>query len=189
MKDFLSEQWASIPGYEGIYEASDAGRIRSCEGKITLSDRHGIRRWKQRILKQKFHPGKNGRIDARICLYKDKKPKTFLVSRLVAMAWCSGYSPDLTVNHKDGNPLNNAADNLEWVTRAQNIQEAFSAGLYAGIEKEICLVRLADNTRLAFPSWSEASAHLGHTRGYISNCFARGRALRDTSGSYYRIER
>lgn len=43
------ENWKAIPGFEGIYEASNEGRIRSAEGKTTHSDLRGVVHWKQRI--------------------------------------------------------------------------------------------------------------------------------------------
>ena len=66
------EKWKAIPEYEGIYEASDLGKIRTADGKTTWTDRHGARHWKQRILKQKWRRRQNGRrSDARVCLWKD----------------------------------------------------------------------------------------------------------------------
>lgn len=124
------EQWKDIPGYEGLYQASTQGRIRTCEGKITSSARFEKRVWKQRILKQKLCKNRKGRTDARVSLWKDRKEKTWLVSRLVALTWCDGYADGLTVNHKNGNPLDNSAQNLEWMTRAANIQHGFKNGLY-----------------------------------------------------------
>lgn len=124
------EQWKDIPGYEGIYQASTHGRIRTCEGKTTSSTRFEKRVWKQRVLKQKFHKNQKGRADARVSLWKDKKEKTWLVSRLVAITWCEGYAEGLTVNHINGNPLDNSSQNLEWITRAENIQHGFRTGLY-----------------------------------------------------------
>ena len=125
------EQWKMIPGYEGLYEASTYGQIRTAEGKTTSNARYPKRVWKQRILKLKYVHRKNGRLkDARVCLWKDGKEKTFLVSRLVAMTWCDGYADGLTVNHKDGNPLNNDCSNLEWISLAENIRHGFRTGLY-----------------------------------------------------------
>lgn len=125
------EQWKMIPGYEGLYEASTHGQIRTAEGKTTSNARYPKRVWKQRVLKQKYAYRKSGHLkDARVCLWKDGKEKTFLVSRLVAMTWCDGYADGLTVNHKDGNPLNNNSDNLEWVSLAENIRHGFKTGLY-----------------------------------------------------------
>ena len=125
-----SEEWKDIPGYEGLYQASTLGRIRTCEGKTTSTARFEKRVWKQRIMKQKLNKNSKGRIDARVCLWKDCTEKTWLVARLVALTWCKGYSEGLTVNHKDGDPLNNSAENLEWISRAANIQHGFKAGLY-----------------------------------------------------------
>lgn len=48
---------------------------------------------------------------------------------MIAKTFCEGFSDSLDVNHKDGNKQNNHADNLEWVTRQQNIQHSFNNGL------------------------------------------------------------
>lgn len=58
------------------------------------------------------------------------KPGAHLsVHRLVASAYCAGYAPHLTVNHRDGNKLNNHYSNLEWVTREENMRHANTTGL------------------------------------------------------------
>ena len=88
----MAELWKDIPGYEGIYQASTLGNIRTCEDKTTHTERHGIRHWKQRTLKQKKCRNSKGRIDARVSLWKDGKERTWLVSRLVGLTWCDGYS-------------------------------------------------------------------------------------------------
>lgn len=79
------ENWKEIPGYEGLYEASDQGRIRTCEGKTTRNARYTKRVWKQRVLKpKKTRRKKNGLYDYHVSLWKDGHEKTWLVSRLVA---------------------------------------------------------------------------------------------------------
>lgn len=130
----MEELWKDIPGYEGLYQASNLGRIRTVEGKITYSTRHGVRHWHSRILKQKWEKRNRcsaGHKDARVQLYKNKQGKTLLVARLVAMAWCDGYEEGLTVNHIDCDPSNNTAANLEWITKAENIRKGFRDGAYA----------------------------------------------------------
>ena len=169
------EQWKDIPGYESIYQASDYGNIRTCEGKTTFSARHGVRCWKQRIMKQKKFPSNKGRVDARVCLHKDKKATTYLVARLVALTWCPGYEDGLTVNHIDGDHLNNRADNLEWISMRENIRKGFEDGLYSTAEP-VVLVDPFGNER-TFYSMAEASRFLGFNPGFLSCRMKRGLPL------------
>ena len=167
------ELWKAIPSYEGIYEASNKGRIRSAEGKTTLSSRYGIVHWKQRVLKQKCNKNSKGRIDARVTLWKEKKPHDYLVSRLIALTWCDGYFEGATVNHIDGKPLNNNAENLEWVSHAENIRKGFKDGLY---HCEIAVELIGpDGNREQFRSMASASRFLGKSPGYISDMLAKGK--------------
>ena len=53
-----------------------------------------------------------------------------LLHRLVARHFCEGYEKSLDVNHKDGNRLNNCADNLEWLTRKENIRDCINRGTF-----------------------------------------------------------
>lgn len=126
----MEEYWKDIPGFEGIYQASTLGRIRTCEGKVTSSARFPHRVWKQRIMKQKCTVNKKGRYDCRVDLWKDGTHKTFLVSRLVAMTWCDGFKENMTVNHINGNMLDNRSENLEWLSHGDNIRHGFANGLY-----------------------------------------------------------
>ena len=154
------ENWRDIPGYEGIYQASDCGRIRTCDGKVTGNMRCPHRVWKQRILRQKIQvrQGSSGYADARVDLWKNGEKKTLLVARLVAMAWCEGYADDLTVDHIDGNTENNHADNLQWVSRAENIRKGYSQGFYPQIH--VILVDEEGN-KMMFRSLRSASRFLG----------------------------
>ena len=124
------EEWKDIPGYEGLYQASTLGRIRTCEGKVTSSSRFPRRVWKQRVMKQKVSKNSKGRYDCRVELWNGKKHRTWLVSRLVAAAWCDGYREGWTVNHINGDPMDNRAENLEWLSLRDNIRHGFANGLY-----------------------------------------------------------
>ncbi len=65
-----------------------------------------------------------------VTLYKDNKSKKLTIHRLLMLAFVDNPEGKRTVNHKDGNKLNNSLDNLEWNTDAENIQHAYSSGLY-----------------------------------------------------------
>ena len=177
------EKWKDIPGYENLYQASTGGRIRTCEGKTTYTERHGARHWKQRVLKQKVHADKHGRKNARVNLWRDGKEKTWLVSRLVAMTWCNGYSDELTVNHINCNSTDNRAENLEWVTGAENTRKAFEAEIMS--QSPVTLV--CDGIRLEFHSMQSASIAIGRNHGYIHSCVTNRRKAKDINGKKYDI--
>lgn len=162
------EMWKDIPGYEGIYQASTGGRIRTCEGKTTYTKRHGVRHWKQRILRQKSPKAGKSRHDLRVSLWKNGEPKDFLVARIIAMTFVEGFADGLTVNHKDGNFLNNSASNLEWMSLGDNIRDGFKTGLYKNAQTK---VRLIDEREayIDFDSMAEASRYLCRNNGYLSN--------------------
>jgi hypothetical protein len=168
------ENWRDIPGYEGLYEASDLGSIRSSYGK------------KQHTLKPKCHPTRGGRCDARVNLYKDGKQSTWLVSRLVGLTWVDGYSKGMTINHINGNPLDNRKINLEWVSLRDNIREGFRTGLYENSQKAIVLH--GDSEGLRFASMAEASRFCGRNRAYVSLCWQRKKPAVATDGCLYDIE-
>lgn len=180
------EKWKDIPGYEGLYQASTHGRIRTCEGKTTSSARFPRRVWKQRILKQKNAKNPKGRVDLRVELWKGNDHKTWLVSRLVALTWCNGYSSGMTVNHIDGDHLNNIADNLEWISLSENIKLGFENGLYS-CQKGCVLIDEVGN-RTEYRSQSLASRSIGRTNQYISNRVARNRPIRSVDGKIYNLE-
>ena len=168
----MNELWKDIPGYEGVYQASTAGNIRTCEGKTTSNTRYARRVWKQRVLKQKYAKRKGrGKSDARVSLWKDGKEKTWLVSRLIAMTWCDGYADELTVNHIDGNPCNNRAENLEWMTITDNVRHGFETGLFP--QKKVLLEDKYGKI-FQFRSMASASRYLGKNEKYISCITKRG---------------
>lgn len=179
------EIWKDIPGFENIYQASNLGQIRSTPGKTTSNARYATRVWESRILKPKYGKRKGGsNKDARVSLWKNGEHKDFLVSRLVALAWVDGYEQGLTVNHIDGNPMNNSADNLEWISIAENIRHAFSTGLMSAVCDAVELTS-ADGVTLSFYSKSDASRFLGRNVGYISNVIKHGRLPTSASGQPY----
>ena len=107
----MQERWKSVQGYEGLYEVSDLGRVRSLKRATT----RGI------VLKLK--ESKRGYVV--VCLCKGNKRSTISVHRLVASAFIPNPYGKREVNHIDGNRSNNNASNLEWVTRSENERHAY----------------------------------------------------------------
>lgn len=174
------EVWKDIPNYEGIYQASNTGFIRSVEGKTTYSKLHGERHWKSRILKGRGDSIKTGK---RVQLWKDGKSKDWLVARLVAITFIGFPPKGFTVNHKDGNRLNNNIENLEWCSLEDNIKHGFITGLYHSVQRNVTITK--DGESYSFASCSEADKFLGRARGYTSNAICRGRKLTDKNGNVY----
>lgn len=171
--DIMEEAWKQIPGYEGIYEASSLGRIRSAPGKITSNARYTVRVWKSRVLKPKHQISKK-RQDERVSLWKDGRHSDCLVSRLVALAWLGVPEEGMTVNHINGDWLDNRPENLEWLTLADNITDGFDTGLYDTICKKTVL-RSPHGVEKTFRSRAEASRFLGRNEKYISLRLANGK--------------
>jgi len=163
------EKWKDIPDYEGIYQASNLGRIRTCKGKTTYTERHGVRHWKQRILKPK---GKTYSTGYRVSLWKDGKCKDWLVARLVAITFYG--KSNLTVNHINGNRLDNRLVNLEWCSLKENIQKGFETGLYK-TQKSITLINKQTGEKQTFRSLSQASQFMKKSQGYLSAEIKKGR--------------
>ena len=158
----MKEIWKNIEEYPG-YQVSNLGRIRTYN-KVTYTDFHGKRIWKNRIIKPKI--SKKDKC-ARVELWKDGKHKTVLVHRLVANAFLKKYiDTNITVNHIDGNRLNNNIDNLEWMSRSDNIKYGFNNNQYDNICRKCILEK--NGKKYIFRSCSEASKFLNRNKNYVS---------------------
>lgn len=110
----MREEWRNVAGYEGLYEVSNLGRVRSLDRKVR--NRGGVALKRGRVLSQKT--AKNGR--KVVNLWKDNAGKMFLVHRLVASAFLPNPDGLQEVNHKDEIVSNNEVGNLEWCDRKYN---------------------------------------------------------------------
>lgn len=118
------EIWKDIKGYEGFYQVSNLGKVRSFPRRGTYKTIY--------ILKpRKTHKGY-----LQVILTKNNKPKSFSIHRLVAKTFISNLNNYPQVNHIDGNKLNNCVDNLEWCTNEHNMKEACRLGLRDHIYKK-----------------------------------------------------
>ncbi|MEN2009878.1 NUMOD4 domain-containing protein [Staphylococcus hominis] len=180
----MSETWKDVVGYEGIYEVSSLGKVRTHKDKTTYTKRHGVRRWKQRFLKNRTP---NGR-DVRVTLWKNGKPKDFLVHRLVGFAFIPTIKGKECINHIDGNPKNNCVENLEWCNHSENNNHAFETGLMS-TNMNVKLINEI-GIEYEFISMNRASEFLGRSNGYISrNLKNNNTKLTDIHGNKYRVEK
>ncbi len=128
--DAMTETWKDIPGYEGRYQVSDLGRVKSLPSMQRYLLRNGAeayRRTAERVLVA--HPQNSGY--PLVQLWRDNQRAAFTVHRLVAQAFIPNPDSLPEVNHRDGVKANCRADNLEWCTRSANKLHAIDAGLSA----------------------------------------------------------
>ncbi len=145
------EIWKNIKNYEGLYQISNLGRVKSLERKVKHSRANiGYYIKKEKILK-------NNILDSGyyyICFCENNIKKHFRLSRVIASTFILNPLNKPEVNHKDGDKSNNRADNLEWVTGEENKRHAVENGLVARgernwnaklREKDVKLIRIIGN--------------------------------------------
>lgn len=118
----MEEVWKDIKGYEGIYQVSNNGRIKSLErDKNNHSKKQKVEaKIRKNVLSKGYY----------LCLLsKNGKNKMMRVHRLVAEAFIPNPKKHPIINHIDGNKLNNCVDNLEWCDYSYNEKEAYRLGL------------------------------------------------------------
>jgi hypothetical protein len=117
------EVWKEIEGYEGLYEVSNLGRVKSLpKGKFS--------RKSEMILTLRKHPYKF------VNLCKNGKISTKSVHRLVANCFIPNLLNKSTINHIDCNPSNNNVSNLEWVTPLENQMHSRRLGRYKDCDRK-----------------------------------------------------
>ena len=109
------EEWRDVIGYEGLYQVSNLGRVKSLPKYSNSKGYPELR--KEKILKP-YITGKY----RNYCTVRFIDKKAYKVHRLVALAFIPNPNNYPIVNHKDENAANNRADNLEWCTNAYNVK-------------------------------------------------------------------
>jgi len=155
-----AEKWADVAGYSGSYQVSSLGRVRSVE----RVDSDGNRRRGQHMI-----PYRKANGYVAVTLWSCGKGKERYVHRLVAAAFIDNPNDLPQVNHKDGDTANNAVENLEWVTNAENQTHARRV-LAKGV-RAVCGISEASGEEVYFPSLQHA-VEAGFVRANIQKCIA-----------------
>lgn len=167
----MTEQWRDVPGYDGLYQVSDRGRVYRVDRGHHMAGMCN-------------HDGY--RI---VTLCKDGKQCKVFVHRLVAAVFVPNPDNKPEVNHKDGNKANNMASNLEWCTRLENVRHACATGLRSKEQYRARALAASMKTRrkvrrsdgAIFDSVTEAAQSIGKTCAAVYNVM---RGLRLSAGGY-----
>ena len=149
------EEWKPIRGYEGLYDISDQGQVRSYHNN----------KW-GKANTPKIVAGRMGKHYKTAILCNEKGKRTFYIHRLVAEAFLPKPHGSDYVNHKNGNKLDNSVANLEWCTHTENMRHADATGLATFRRTPVECVETGER----FSSISAAAKSCGLTRNAVGNC-------------------
>lgn len=115
------EEWKDIKGYEGVYQCSNMGKLRSLDRFVF--EKGGKRQFRRG---QDIQPQLNPNGYLQLALNKEGKRKMVYVHIIVAQTFIPNPQENKTVNHIDGNKRNNKTDNLEWCSYSNNNEHAYT---------------------------------------------------------------
>lgn len=167
------ETWKDIEGFEGAYQVSDLGRVRSLDRWVSFPlNTRGCTGFQLRGRLLKQWPTKRGYLRVRLT----KAMWMRLVHRLVAEAFCPNPEGKPQVNHIDGVKVHNAAVNLEWATGSENMRHAHASGLVdmkpQGLAKRkpVRGVSLDSGSEIHFDSAISACRLGGFNQSHVTQC-------------------
>lgn len=151
------EKWIDIPGFVGYYQVSNRGRIRSVEREISQVNGGTIYKRTMKSCIIRTQSLNSGYQIVHLCVAGKRTALT--VHSLVARAWLGEKPSGMEINHIDGTRSNNRVDNLEYVTRSENILHSFAHN--GGRRKTRAIPVICDSTGEEYPSLSAAAKSKG----------------------------
>lgn len=152
------ETWLPVVGYEGLYEVSDLGRLRSLARTVSRKDGRRVA-VRQRL--KSLSPGFGGYVDA--SLWRNNSDRRVRVHTLVLEAFVGPPPPGMECRHIDGNPSNNCLTNLQWGTSSENKWDRVRHGNHPAKNRQNCPL----GHPLVAPNLTSSSMSKGHR-----NCLA-----------------
>lgn len=153
----MEEIWKDVEGWEGIYQVSNMGRVRSMPRMHNCI--HPYMR-KVKILKPRVC-GKS-REYLSVCFHCGDKIKQYKIHRLVAMAFCPNPNGYNEVNHKNEIKGDNRAENLEWCSRSYNVPyNNIARRRSVSMMKKVCIINDDGSIFKSFNSYAEAAEFIG----------------------------
>lgn len=128
------ERWLPVPGYEGYYEVSDYGRVRSLEREVYSRQWGNYRRVPGRYLSL----GDKGRGYRAVNMCREGKQRSAMVHRLVTSAFVGPCPAGMEVCHKNGDPSDNRLANLRYGTSSENKRDSVRHGTHRESRKTHC---------------------------------------------------
>lgn len=176
----MSEVWKDIQGFEGLYQVSNLGRVKSLPKERIAANGYSTYMSKEKILKNLLrNNGNQKNAIIHFNTYKDEKNKwhykTFQISRLVAEAFLNlDRNSKANICHLDGNTLNNCVDNLKITTPKEKTEIAILNGLFEirnkKLRKKVNQYDLQGNFIKTWESEKEASIKNNICQQNISRC-------------------
>jgi 16S rRNA A1518/A1519 N6-dimethyltransferase RsmA/KsgA/DIM1 with predicted DNA glycosylase/AP lyase activity len=161
------EQWKDIKGYEGLYQVSNEGQVKTLSRKA-LRRYNSYRTLTERILKPQND------VYLHVTLYKEGRGKVKAIHKLVAEAFIPNPNKYPQVNHKDENKHNNSVDNLEWCSRLYNANYGTSRKRISNkLNKSVQQFDLDGNFVAEYNSLKQLKELTGFDQGLVS-CVCRG---------------
>ena len=179
----MEEIWKDVKGYEGLYQVSNYGRVKSMERTVSCH-KFFVKNWKEKILKPTLQ--NNGYYS--LPLFREGKMKRYSVHRLVALAFVENGNNKKIVDHINGDKKDNRAINLRWVTSKENTNNVntkfnmkntfdkmndFSRNMAKENSRKSkirAVVQIDDNNKIVgrYDSISEAARVTGYNKNSIS---------------------
>ncbi len=125
------EIWGVINGFEGLYEVSNTGKVRSLDRQVFHRGNQKLHNIRGRLLKTRFN--NCGYVEVR--LSKEGKHYTKFVHRLIGEAFIPNPDNKCCIDHVDGKKSRNAMENLRWLTHSENMRHAYALGLIKSTTK------------------------------------------------------